>query len=226
MYFLFAGGVSMSVADMIEEFKSFSESYRDSRVRLIEEINLLERYLSDNKFKYIEHESHGTSNGFYYKSDVDVVFVTYYNRYSDLVAYTLMDKSLFDTMFASNIKKKIAFTERRDSQYKAIVSMNGTYVPLSHLVVNFNRDENECVDHMLSNIWINISKYLRVCSIAENNKNKRNRKNKSDSKFDYNSAMDFRENWWLIPLATMLHVITMEDAIECNRRCLDADEKL
>lgn len=216
----------MSVADMIEEFKSFAEFYQDSRVRLIEEINLLERYLSDNKFKYIEHESHGTSNGFYYKSDVDVVFVTYYNRYSDLVAYTLMDKSLFDTMFASNIKKKIAFTERRDSQYKAIVSMHGTYVPLSHLAVNFNRNEYECVDHMLSNIWINISEYLRVCSIAENNKNKRNRKNKSDSKFDYNSAMDFRENWWLIPLATMLHVITMEDAIECNRRCLDADEKL
>lgn len=210
---------------LIQQFMSLVNQIHNERELLIEQISLLEECLLNEDFIHKERISHGTRNDFYYKSDVDVVFVVYYNLKSGKPAYAMIDKKVFDDIFRGS-RKKVALSERNAGDDKVVVSMNGTYIPICHLAVGFDNSKHECVDHMLSNILINISKFLRICTTAENNCNKRNRRNKSNSEFDYNSAMDFRENWWLIPLATMLRVISMDDAIELNRGLSDVIEEL
>ena len=97
-----------------------------------EQISQVEKLLEEKGYICTERFSYGTYNLFYHKEGETVVFVTYYNTHNKVVSFTTMSEDTYLKWFA-NSKKKVAFTLRTDRKMKAIVSMNGTYVPLAHL---------------------------------------------------------------------------------------------
>lgn len=195
----------------VEEFASVGE---------IKQILLMECYLLKKGYFCKERHSHNTYNWFYYKDDEPVVFVSYYNQRSGLIAFTTMNKITFDEIFFNNKRKKVAFTERNDGNLKAIVSVNRKYVPLSHL--GFDKiPEGYVVDHALHETRFNDDIAVRLVTIEQNNRNRKNRKKSEDSEndeFDYDEKSDFRDTWWLVLCATMLHEISLEEAKEYNAK--------
>lgn len=203
---------------IVREFDSVQET--DAYSKETQQIILMEDYLLKKGYFCKERYSHGTYNCFYYKDDEPVVFMSYYNELSGLVSFTTMDKTTFDKIFFNNKRKKVAFTERNDGNLKAIVSMDKGYMPLSHL--GFNKiPEGYVVDHALHETRFNDDIAVRLAKIEQNNRNRKNRKKSEDSEndeFAYDAKSDFRDTWWLVLCATMLHEITLDEAKEYNAK--------
>lgn len=201
---------------IIEQFASVEET--DTCSREIQWIMMMEKFLKEKKYKETElRKSHGTCNWFYYKDDEPVVFMSYYKELSGLASFTTMDKTTFDKIFFNNKRKKVAFTERNDGNLKAIVSMNGTNVSLAHL--GFDKvPKGYLVDHALHETRFNDNIAVRLVTTEQNNRNRKQSKKFAGDEFDYDAKSDFRDNWYLVLCATMLHEITLEEAKEYNAK--------
>lgn len=198
----------MRLVDMFETVKGNAEE------KLAVQISLTEKLLIEKGYSCTERFSYGTFNWFYHKNDEPVVLVVYYSTYSGLVSFTTMDKDVYDDFFADT-KKKVAFTGRTDGKKKAIVSMNKTYVPLSHFPFK-KIPEGMCVDHIFNDIRFNDSSSVRLATSEQNSRNRSCSKKVAGDEFDYDSACDFSENWWLVLCVTMFHELTWEQAKAYN----------
>lgn len=198
----------MRLVDMFETVKGNAEE------KLAGQISLTEKLLIEKGYSCTERFSHGTCNWFYHKYDEPVVLVVYYSTYSRLVSFTTVDKVVYDEFFADT-KKKVAFTGRADGKLKAIVSMNGTYVPLAHLAFDCI-PAGYCVDHIINDIRFNDSSAVRLATSEQNSRNRSCSKKVAGDDFDYDASRDFREKWWLVLCVTMFHEITWDEAKKLN----------
>ncbi len=98
---------------------------------------------------------------------------------------------------------------------KAIVSMNGTYVPLAHFAFK-EIPKGLCVDHIFNDIRFNDSSAVRLATPEQNSRNRSCSKKVAGDDFDYDASRDFREKWWLVLCVTMFHELTWEQAKEYN----------
>lgn len=205
---------------IVREFDSVQET--DAYSKETQQIMLIEDHLLKKGYFCKERYSHGTYNCFYYKDDEPVVFMSYYNELSGLVSFTTMDKTTFDETFFNNKRKKVAFTERNDGNLKAIVSMDKGYTPLAHFIFTGNKiPEGYVADHTFHETRLNDTISVRQATKEQNNRNRKNRKKSADSEkdeFDYDAKCDFRDTWWLVLCATMLHEITLDEAKEYNAK--------
>ena len=179
-----------------------------------EQISQVEKLLEKKGYICTERFSYGTYNLFYHKEGETVVFVTYYNTHNKVVSFTTMSEDTYLKWFA-NSKKKVAFTLRTDGKMKAIVSMNGTYVPLAHLAFDCI-PAGYCVDHIFNDIRFNDSSAVRLATSEQNSRNRSCSKKVAGDDFDYDASRDFREKWWLVLCVTMFHEITWEQAKAYN----------
>lgn len=202
---------SIAPEDLIQKFRAIGDELEDERQKLIEQIDFAESVLEKSGFQSINHSGHGIDNTFYYHPEMNLVFVVYYNKKSWRPAYATMDLEIFKEYF-QDTHKKIALSERNDKQWKIVVSMYGTYIPLCHLTVGFEDSDAESVDHLYSNIWFNHKNAVEECSQSDNNRNRCNSKCEDTT---YNASRDFRKNWWLLLLAE-LGYITMDEAMQYN----------
>lgn len=198
----------MRLVDMFEAVKGTAKE------KLVGQISLTERLLVEKGYSCTVRFSHGTFNWFYHKDGEPVVLVVYYNTITWLTSFTTMDKDVYDKWFA-NSKKKVAFTPRTDGKLKAIVSMNGTYVPLAHFAFK-EIPKGLCVDHIFNDIRFNDSYAVRLATSEQNSRNRSCSKKIAGDDFDYDKARDFRENWWLVLCVTMFHELTWEQAKAYN----------
>lgn len=198
----------MKVTEQFEEIKG------NTKEKLVEQLSLTEKLLVERGYTCTERLSYGTYNWFYHKDDEPVVLVIYYSTYTWLVSFTTMDKDVYDEFFADT-KKKVAFTGRTDGKKKAIVSMNKTYVPLSHFPFK-EIPAGYCVDHIFNDIRFNDSSAVRLATAEQNSRNRSCSKKVAGDDFDYDASRDFREKWWLVLCVTMFHELTWEQAKEYN----------
>lgn len=198
----------MKLVDVFEAVKGNAEE------KLVEWLSVVEKLLAKRGYTCTERLSHGTYNWFYHKDGEPVVLVVYYSTYTWLVSFTTMDKYVYDEFFADT-KKKVAFTGRTDGKLKAIVSMNGTYVPLAHLAFDCI-PAGYCVDHIFNDIRFNDSSAVRLATSEQNSRNRSCSKKVAGDNFDYDASRDFREKWWLVLCVTMFHELTWEQAKEYN----------
>lgn len=195
---------------IVDDFKKIKGNASE---KLAGQISLTEKLLVEKGYSYTVRFIHGTINWFYHKDGEPVVLVVYYSTYSWLTSFATMDKEVYDKWFADT-NKKVAFTPRTDGKMKAIVSMNGTYVPLAHLALDI--PAGYCVDHKYHCIWLNDSFCIRPCTYSQNNRNRKCSKRRVGDEFDYDPACDFSEKWWLVLCVTMFHELTWEQAKAYN----------
>ncbi len=198
----------MKVTEQFEEIKG------NTKEKLVEQLSLVEKMLAERGYTCTERLSYGTYNWFYHKEGETVVFVTYYNTHNKVISFTTMSEGTYLKWFA-NSKKKVAFTPRTDGKLKAIVSMNGTYVPLAHFAFDCI-PAGYCVDHIFNDIRFNDSSAVRLATSEQNSRNRSCSKKVAGDDFDYDASRDFRENWWLVLCVTMFHEITWEQAKAYN----------
>lgn len=198
----------MEVTEQFEEIKG------NTKEKLVEWLSVVEKLLAERGYTCTERFSHGTFNWFYHKDGEPVVLVVYYSTYTWLVSFTTMDKDVYDEFFADT-KKKVNFTGRTDGKMKAIVSMNKTYVPLSHFPFK-EIPKGLCVDHIFNDIRFNDSSAVRLATSEQNSRNRSCSKKVAGDDFDYDASRDFREKWWLVLCVTMFHEITWDEAKKLN----------
>ncbi|PWE82281.1 hypothetical protein [Agathobacter rectalis] len=184
---------------------------------LQEQIHEMECCLTEHGYHHIERSSRGTTNVFYYNDDESIVFVTYYskNKQENNVAFTTLDKKLFDAEFRYT-NKKIGFATRSDKSLKAVVSNGTSNVLLCHMTLGIV-GRGICADHKYNSVWLNDSFCVRPATAEQNLRNRWNSKKFVGDEFDYNPAMDFRDTWWLLLGVTMLHELTLEEAMALNK---------
>lgn len=106
--------------------------------------------------------SHGTFNWIYYKIGEPIVFVAYYNEKKNFCNFATFDFDTYKKEFSKKYKK-VAFTPRNDKTMKAIVSMDGTYVALSHFAFD-DILEGYCVDHIYHEVRFNHKGCVRLAT--------------------------------------------------------------
>lgn len=201
----------MDIKSLIEEFSSVTGV--DENDLLANQVDIMEKHLNELDYKQLVHEGMGIWNCFYYKESEDVVFVSYFSRNTKKAAYCTMDYKVFDQYF-KNTDARICLSIRNDKQYSIVLSIGGEKIILAHF--NDNYVEGSESDHIFHCIWLNDSYSTRPCTSSENNRNKCNARGSSNGEFSYKPEEDFRERWWLIACATVLHVISIEEAKQIN----------
>ena len=196
---------------IVDDFKKIKGNAEE---KLVGQLSLVEKLLVEKGYSCTERFSYGTFNWFYHKDDEPVVLVTCYSTITWLTSFATMDKVVYDRWFADT-NKKVAFTLRTDRKMKAIVSMNGTYVPLAHLAFDCI-PAGYCVDHIFNDIRFNDSSAVRLATSEQNSRNRSCSKKVAGDDFDYDASRDFREKWWLVLCVTMFHELTWEQAKEYN----------
>ena len=144
---------------IVDDFKKIKGNAEE---KLVGQLSLVEKLLVEKGYSCTERFSYGTFNWFYHKDDEPVVLVTCYSTITWLTSFATMDKVVYDRWFADT-NKKVAFTPRTDGKLKAIVSMNGTYVPLAHLAFDCI-PAGYCVDHIFNDIRFNDSSAVRLAT--------------------------------------------------------------
>lgn len=196
---------------IVDDFKKIKGNAEE---KLVGQLSLVEKLLVEKGYYCTERFSYGTFNWFYHKDDEPVVLVTCYSTITWLTSFATMDKVVYDRWFADT-NKKVAFTPRTDGKLKAIVSMNGTYVPLAHFAFK-EIPKGLCVDHIFNDIRFNDSSAVRLATSEQNSRNRSCSKKVAGDDFDYDASRDFREKWWLVLCVTMFHELTWEQAKAYN----------
>lgn len=183
---------AFSKRDAVNQFEGLVEQYEIDNVVLTnrlpssvlnrlenlandeERIAMLERILLDNGFDVeIHYSSQNNITVFYTKENIDTVYCVLLDW--EEVKMTIIDKDVFLEMARDSEDKAKTFSLTVSKSTNEIHTYSsGKPCPVYHLAFHTSKyAKNIGVDHITRHVGINIREYLRVCSNAENNLNKR-----------------------------------------------------
>ncbi len=179
-----------------------------------EKLDVMEKMLYQQGFSQeIVERKDGTKTYWFSKDGVDNVFATAVNKHGEYLLL-ILPKDFAKHLYAKNGKFiRCICVQGHSYKNKSLVAKFSSR-RLHRLIYDFYgediSDDLE-VDHISGHQGVIILVELRKVTSKQNKYNKRGRKTKDGSEFDYNKFHDFRDSFWIPFLHYVLGVISKED---------------